>query len=97
MKIKWLVSTSLAMVSLLGLSSCSTDVRRPSAENVSARGTWSILAPMPIEIGEVTVAANGGKIYVIGGSTADVVDQKLNQEYDIATNRCSIAHRCRAA
>jgi N-acetylneuraminic acid mutarotase len=41
---------------------------------------------MPVQIGEVTVAANGGKIYVIGGTTGDVVDQKLNQEYDIATN-----------
>jgi len=75
------------MVSLLGLNSCSTDVRRPAAENVSVRGTWSTLAPMPIEIGEVTAAANGEKIYVIGGTTADLADQNLNQEYDIATNR----------
>ena len=87
MKIKWLVSTSLAMVSLLGLSSCSTDVRRQSTDNVSARGAWSTLTPMPVQISEVTVTANGGTIYVIGGSTGDVVDQRLNQEYDIATNR----------
>ena len=34
---------------------------------------------MPIQIGEVTVAAANNKIYVIGGSTADRVDQQLNQ------------------
>ena len=97
MKINPHVSIGCAIVSILALCSCSTDVGRQSAENVSARGTWSTLAPMPIEIGEVTVAANGGKIYVIGGSTGDVVDQKLNQEYDIATTVCAIAHPCRAA
>ena len=37
---------------------------------------------MPIEIGEVTAAANGEKIYVIGGTTADLADQNLNQEYE---------------
>ena len=42
---------------------------------------------MPIQIGEVTVATANGKIYAIGGSTADIVDQRLNQEYDIATDR----------
>src|SRR5690242_10054632 len=81
------VSIRLAILSIAALCSCSTDVGRQSAENLSARGTWSTLAPMPIEISEVTVAASGGKIYVIGGSTGDVVDQRLNQEYDIATNR----------
>ena len=86
MKIKSLVSISFAIVSLLGLNSCSTDVPRQSTDNVSARGAWSTLAPMPVQIGEVTVTANGGKIYVIGGTTGDVVDQKLNQEYDVATN-----------
>ena len=87
MKINSHVSIRLAILSLLALCSCSTDVGRHSAEKVSARGTWSTLAPMPIEIGEVTVAAIGGKVYVIGGTTADLADQKLNQEYDIATNR----------
>ncbi|MGN6734099.1 MAG: Kelch repeat-containing protein [Candidatus Binatia bacterium] len=81
------VSIRLAILFIAALCSCSTDVGRQSAENLSARGKWSTLAPMPIEISEVTVAANGGKIYVIGGSTGDVVDQRLNQEYDIATNR----------
>ena len=50
-------------------------------------GSWSKKAPMAIQIGEVTVATANGKIYAIGGSTADVVDQRLNQEYDIATDR----------
>ena len=42
---------------------------------------------MPIEIGEVTVAAGNNKIYAIGGTTADRVDHQLNHEYDIATDR----------
>ena len=71
---------------LIIFAACSTDTRRQSTEAVSARGTWSMKAPMPIQIGEVTVAAAGSKIYVIGGSTGDVVDQKLNQEYDTAAN-----------
>src|ERR1041384_2223210 len=90
-KIKSFVSACCAIVSFVGLNSCSTDVRRSSAENLSARGSWSTLAPMPIEIGEVTVAANGGKIYVIGGSNRDGADPKTKQEYDIATK--TRAHR----
>src|SRR5438445_8047688 len=77
---------SLLSGMLFILAACSTDTRQQSTEAVSARGTWSMKAPMPIQIGEVTVAAAGSKIYVIGGSTGDVVDQKLNQEYDIAAN-----------
>src|SRR5690349_22828822 len=49
------VSIRLAILSIAALCSCSTDVGRQSAENLSARGTWSTLAPMPIEISEVTV------------------------------------------
>lgn len=41
---------------------------------------------MPIEISEVTVVAANSKIYVIGGSTRDRVDQPVNFEYDIATD-----------
>ena len=73
-------------VALLFIAACSSGPPRQSLESVPARGSWSMKAPMPIEIGEVTVTAVGGKVYVIGGSTGDVVDQKLNQEYDIATN-----------
>jgi N-acetylneuraminic acid mutarotase len=86
MKISSQLFISGVILCFFAFPSCSTDDRRQSAENLSVRGTWSTLAPMPLEIGEVTVAATGGKIYAIGGSTADVVDQKLNQEYDVATN-----------
>jgi N-acetylneuraminic acid mutarotase len=65
---------------------CSSDALRQSIESATGQGSWSAKAPMRIEIGEVTVAATGGKIYVIGGTTGEVVDQKLNQEYDVATN-----------
>jgi hypothetical protein len=42
---------------------------------------------LPIRISENTVAAVHNKIYVIGGSTADRVDQQVNHEYDVATDR----------
>lgn len=40
-----------------------------------------------MKLSEVGVAALNGKIYVLGGSTPDRVDQPLNQEYDPATDR----------
>jgi N-acetylneuraminic acid mutarotase len=42
---------------------------------------------MPMEISEVAVVAADNKIYVIGGSTHDRVDQPVNLEYDVATDR----------
>jgi N-acetylneuraminic acid mutarotase len=41
---------------------------------------------MPMEISEVAVVAANSKIYVIGGSTRDRVDQAVNFEYDVATD-----------
>ena len=42
---------------------------------------------MPMEISEVAVVAANNKIYEIGGSTRDRVDQPVNFEYDIASDR----------
>ena len=81
------VSASISGIFLsIMLAACSTDTPRPADRSASSLGSWSKKAPMAIQIGEVTVAAANGKIYVIGGSTGDVVDQKLNQEYDVATD-----------
>ena len=52
-----------------------------------AHGSWSTRAPLSIKLSEVAVTAANGKIYVIGGSTPDIVDLRLNQEYDPATDR----------
>src|SRR6185312_13306374 len=52
----------------------------------SARASWSRKAPLPIEISEVAVVSTNNKIYVIGGSTRDRVDQEMNFEYDIASD-----------
>ncbi len=75
------------IVVLLVLAGCSAEAPQPTKQSTASLGTWSKKAPMSIQIGEVTVAAANNKIYVIGGSTGDVVDQRLNQEYDIATDR----------
>jgi hypothetical protein len=41
---------------------------------------------MPIEISEVAVVAADNKIYVIGGSTRDRVDQQVVLQYDTASD-----------
>src|SRR4030095_6715564 len=87
MKVSVPRSTLVIAISFLLASACSLEAPTPSKSNSTSLGTWSRKSPMPIEIGEVTVAAANNKIYVIGGSTGDVVDQRLNQEYDIATDR----------
>ena len=81
MKISALISSLFLSILLVA---CSTDAPTPTNRGATSLGSWSKKAPMAIQIGEVTVATASGKIYVIGGSTADVVDQKLNQEYDVA-------------
>ena len=82
-----LVRRNLCGVLALSLiAACSMESTSPQNRSTDSKGTWSAKTPMPIQIGEVTVAAANNKIYVIGGSTADRVDQQLNQEYDIATN-----------
>jgi hypothetical protein len=61
-----------------------TSQQSPSSDST---GRWSAKTPMPIQISEVTVAAANNKIYVIGGSTKELVDHRQNLEYDIATDR----------
>jgi N-acetylneuraminic acid mutarotase len=39
-----------------------------------------------MEISEIAVVAAGNKLYVLGGSTRERVDQQVNFEYDIATD-----------
>ena len=57
------------------------------AQSAGPQGSWSAKAALPVKLSEVAVASVGGKIYVLGGSTPDVVDLPLNQEYDPATDR----------
>ena len=79
-------STACVLSAFVAFVACSTDTRRQSVETLSGRGSWSRKAPMPTEISEVAVVAANSKIYVIGGSTRDRVDQSVNFEYDVATN-----------
>jgi len=57
------------------------------AQSGGPQGSWSTKAPLSLKLSEVAVTAVNGKIYVIGGSTPDVVDLRLNQEYDPARDR----------
>ena len=83
---KFALSQPIACM-LFVFAACSLDAPTQPTRSTSSQGSWSKKASMPIQIGEVTVATANGKIYAIGGSTADIVDQRLNQEYDIATDR----------
>src|SRR3954452_23388936 len=82
---------TLALFSTLSilavLAACNLDAPVPAKQVTVSAGAWSKRAPMPIQIAEVAVTAAENKIYVIGGSTADVVDQNLNQEYDIVKDQ----------
>src|SRR5512139_1238694 len=77
---------SLALL-LFFLPACSMESASTSSQSISSQGSWSRKAPLPIQISENTVAAVNNRIYVIGGSTADRVDQQINYEYDIASDR----------
>ena len=48
------------------------------AQSPAPQGSWSSKATLPIKLSEVAVAAAGDKIYVLGGTTPDGVDQRLN-------------------
>ena len=74
------------LVPLFLFIACSSGVRPQSSQSIVPSGSWSRRAPLPISISEVAVAATDGKIYVIGGSTPERVDQPTNYEYDIASN-----------
>ena len=75
---KFALSQPIACM-LFVFAACSLDAPTQPTRSTSSQGSWSKKASMPIQIGEVTVATANGKIYAIGGSTADIVDQRLNQ------------------
>ena len=77
----------LSLAILYLLPACSMESASTLSQSTSSQGSWSRKAPLPIQISENSVAAVNNKIYVIGGSTADRVDQQINFEYDIATDR----------
>jgi N-acetylneuraminic acid mutarotase len=78
----------LCVVLLLCLPiACSIDAPSSPTQSPGPQGSWSSKATLPVKLSEVTVAAAGGKVYVLGGTTPDGVDQRLNQEYDPAMDR----------
>ena len=83
---KRILSFSIAFVAIYVLISGAIVPSSLHAQS-AAQGSWSAKAPLSIKLSEFAVTAANGKIYVIGGSTPDVVDLRLNQEYDPATDR----------
>src|SRR6516164_2881901 len=69
------------------LAACSMEAPLPPTQSREPQGSWTIKATLPGKLSEVAVAAANGKIYVLGGTTPNGVDQRLNQEYDPATDR----------
>lgn len=76
----------LVLAALFLFVACSTGVRPQSSQTIAPSGRWSRRTPLPVAISEAAVAATDGKIYVIGGSMPERIDQPTHYEYDIATN-----------
>src|SRR4051812_38039872 len=74
------VRLTAAVYLLLGGLTCSVHAQEP------ARGSWTTKEPLPARLNEVSVAAVGGKLHVMGGSVLGVTGP-YHQEYDPATNR----------
>ena len=69
-----------------------TSVAQAQAQT-QAQGSWATKAPLPAALNEVTVAAVGGKIHVIGGSVLGFTGP-YHLEYDPADRQMD---RARAA
>lgn len=83
--------TAFRSLKKIGLIAAALIAGVTSTFNASSRaadvgGTWAHRAPMPLARTEVAVAAVDGKLYVIGGSTADIDGLTLVQEYDPAAD-----------
>src|SRR5437764_3216713 len=50
-----------------------------------AQGSWTMKAPLPARLNEVTAASVGGKLHVMGGSVLQVTGPH-HQQYDPATD-----------
>jgi N-acetylneuraminic acid mutarotase len=53
---------------------------------LAAQGTWTLKAPMPVALSEVSAAVVAGKLYAIGGSIVGTA-VPLAMEYDPATDK----------
>jgi N-acetylneuraminic acid mutarotase len=57
----------------------------PTVTFAQGQVTWTSIGSMPYERSEITLAAAGGKLYVIGGQMRGVNANSINQEYDPVT------------
>lgn len=78
----WSLALALFTGGCIGVT---TESRAPI--DISAAGTWTILAPMPTPRQEVAVAALDGKVWVIGGFGPGAEPVGTVEIYDPATNR----------
>jgi len=67
----------LCMLLIIGLNAMA---------HAQSQGSWTIKAPIPLARTEVSLAAVGGKVHVIGGSVQGVAGT-YHDEYDPATDR----------
>jgi N-acetylneuraminic acid mutarotase len=57
-----------------------------AAAQAQSQGSWSMKEPLPARLNEVSVAAVGGKVHVMGGSVLGIPGPH-HQEYDPATDK----------
>src|SRR5262245_31059697 len=66
---RWEERMSNSLRALLQLSTiCAALGALTATAQAQAQGTWTTKAPVPARLNEVTVAAVGGKLHVMGGS-----------------------------
>jgi hypothetical protein len=68
-----------------------TIVHGQTAAPAAATGAWSQKAPMITPRAEVSLAAVGGKVYVLGGSI-NGTSVPHNEEYDVATDKWRVRY-----
>jgi N-acetylneuraminic acid mutarotase len=79
------LAVTLLLVGTAGCLGVTTESRAPV--DVTAPGTWTVLAPMPTPRQEVAVAAVDGLVYVIGGFGRSGQPAATVEVYDPATNQ----------
>ena len=82
--------TRVLLLVLIILASATTLIAKPASSAETKENTWSKKAPMTMARANPGVAVVNGKIYVIGGSPLNTI----NEMYDPASDTWTTLARC---
>jgi len=80
------VGTDGKFYTATGLDASSTPLPSELARYDPTTNTWSDVAPPPVAVGEYSLAADGGKIFIAGGFVGGTAITSTLQIYNIASN-----------